>query len=133
MFFVSVRMRSNFSPARKVRSTTAPRVVGLELRAHERAALARLHVLELDDAPGLPVELDVHPVAELVGGDDLGHRRGSVAPTRSPGAVSARPVSRPVQVLRERREQLDAALADDGEVLDPDAADAREVDARARS
>jgi acetyl/propionyl-CoA carboxylase alpha subunit len=32
-------------------------------------------VLELDDPPRLPIELDVHPVAELVGGNDLGHRR----------------------------------------------------------
>jgi hypothetical protein len=30
-------------------------------------------VLELDDAPGLTLELDVHPVPELVGGDDLCH------------------------------------------------------------
>ena len=49
------------------------RADALQLRAHERAALARLHVLELDDAPDLPVELDVHAVLELVGGDRLGH------------------------------------------------------------
>src|SRR5215216_2630827 len=34
------------------------------------------------------------------------------------------------QVLRERREQLDAVLANDSEVLDPHAADAGEVDPR---
>ena len=79
MFFCSVRTRGNFSPARNVLSTTEPLVERLQLRAHERAALARLHVLELDDPPRLPVELDVHPVAELVGGDDLGHRRVRVA------------------------------------------------------
>ena len=45
----------------------------LELRAHEGAALARLHVLELDDAPDIAVHLDVHAVPELVRGDDLGH------------------------------------------------------------
>ena len=45
----------------------------LELRAHECAALAGLHVLELDDAPDLAVDLHVHAVAELVRGDDLGH------------------------------------------------------------
>ena len=38
-----------FSSARNVRSTTAPVRHVLELGAHERAALARLHVLELDD------------------------------------------------------------------------------------
>jgi hypothetical protein len=48
MFLFSVRMRSNFSPARNVLSTTEP-------------------VLELDDAPRLAVERDVHPVPELVG------------------------------------------------------------------
>jgi hypothetical protein len=32
-------------------------------------------VLELDDAPDLPVHLDVHPVLELVRGDLLGHGR----------------------------------------------------------
>ena len=67
MFFCSVRTRGNFSPARKVLSTTEPDCKRLELGAHERAALARLDVLELDDAPGLALELDVHPVAELVG------------------------------------------------------------------
>ena len=45
----------------------------LHLRAHEGAALAGLHVLELDDAPDVAVDLDVHAVAELVRGDDLGH------------------------------------------------------------
>ena len=45
----------------------------LELRAHEGAALAGLHVLELDDPPDGAVDLDVHPVLELVRGDGLGH------------------------------------------------------------
>ena len=45
----------------------------LDLGTDERAALAGLHVLELDDAPDLPVELDVHTVPKLVRGDDLGH------------------------------------------------------------
>ena len=37
------------------------------------------------------------------------------------------------QVLREARQELDAVLAHDREILDPHAAEAREVDARARS
>ena len=45
----------------------------LHLRAHERAALARLHVLELDDAPDAAVELDVHAVLELVRRDGVRH------------------------------------------------------------
>ena len=72
-FLTSVWTRANFSPARNVRSTTAPDLERLQLRPHERAALARLHVLELDDAPDGAVELDVHAVAELVRGDGLGH------------------------------------------------------------
>ena len=48
----------------------------LQPRADERAALPRLHVLELDDAPDLAVELDVHAVLELVRGDGLRHGAG---------------------------------------------------------
>ena len=54
------------------------RLEPLQLRSHERAALARLDVLELDDAPDGAVDLDVHPVAELIRGDRLGHRSGRV-------------------------------------------------------
>ena len=52
------------------------RLEALQLRADERAALARLHVLELDDPPDLAVELDVHAVLELVRVDRLGHGAG---------------------------------------------------------
>jgi hypothetical protein len=50
------------------------RVETLQLRTHERTALARLDVLELDDAPDVAVDLDMHPVPELVRADHLGHR-----------------------------------------------------------
>ena len=53
----SRRTSSTFSPARKVLSTTLPLLDVLELRAHEGAALARLHVLELDDGQELTVDL----------------------------------------------------------------------------
>ncbi len=49
------------------------RVEALQLGAHERAALARLHVLELDDPPHRALVLDVHAVLELVRVDDVGH------------------------------------------------------------
>ena len=52
-----------------------PAVEVLELRADERAAFSRLHVLELDDAPDASVDLDVHAVLELVRVDVLCHRR----------------------------------------------------------
>src|SRR5205823_11237435 len=61
------------------------RVERLQPRAHERAALAGLDVLELDDAPGLPVERDVHAVAELVRGD------GSHRPQESISGYPAEP------------------------------------------
>src|SRR5665811_329874 len=54
------------------------RVEILELGAHEGAALARLYVLELDDAPDDAVKLDVHAVLELIGADYVGHRRASL-------------------------------------------------------
>ena len=47
-------------------------------------------------------------------------------------AIGAASVARELDVeqrLRERGEQLDAVVANDGEVLDPHAAEAREVDA----
>jgi hypothetical protein len=49
------------------------RVEALHLRADERAPLAGLHVLEVDDAPHRAFDLDVHAVLELVRGDDVGH------------------------------------------------------------
>jgi hypothetical protein len=52
------------------------RVEVLQLRTNERATLPRLHVLELDDAPDVAVQLDVHAVLELVGADGLGHPAG---------------------------------------------------------
>ena len=81
------------------------RLERLELRAHERAALARLDVLELDDAVDRAVDLDVHAVLELVGVD--------VSAT----ALSATSISD----LGKCGEHLVAVLGDDDEVLDADA------------
>ena len=68
------------SPARNVLLDDLAALDLLQLRAHERAALAGLDVLELDDLPDHAVELDVHAVLELVGVDRLSHgplhRRG---------------------------------------------------------
>jgi hypothetical protein len=41
-----------------------------EFRAHERAALARLDVLELNDLEDRSVDVDVIPVLELIGAYD---------------------------------------------------------------
>jgi hypothetical protein len=67
-------------PERAVDDGTA--VEPLQLRADERAALARLDVLELDDAPDAAVELDVHAVLELIGVDGLGHGAQATPPSR---------------------------------------------------
>ena len=96
---------STFSSARNVRSTTAP-VRVLQLRAHERAALARLHVLELDDGHEALGEVQGHAVLQVVGGD--AHRH---------------------EILREFGEGDGPVSGDDDGVFDADAADARQVHA----
>jgi hypothetical protein len=48
-----------------------------QLRAHERAALAGLDVLEPHDPPDVAVDLDVHAVLELVCVDCFCHRAQS--------------------------------------------------------
>ena len=64
--------RSTFSisilvPALYVRSTTLPLDDVLELGAHERAALAGLDVLELDDVPELSVDVEDDAVLDVIG------------------------------------------------------------------
>src|SRR6202171_6132529 len=57
--------------------------------AHERRALAWLHVLELDDHERLVVDQDLEPVAELAGVDHIGHRRRLPCPnTRARGSTA---------------------------------------------
>src|SRR5947208_2417645 len=80
----------------------------------EGPALARLYVLELDDAPDLPVERDVHSVAELVRGDGFGQSAAILVERH--------------EILGERREHLGTVLADDDEILDAHAAQSGEVD-----
>ena len=68
----------------------------LQLGADEGAALARFHVLEVDDPPHRPPMLDVHARLELVRADDVGHPaaqdtcRATDASSRAP-ATSAAP------------------------------------------
>ena len=93
-------------PALNVRSITAPGADVRQLGAHEGPALARLHVLELDDGEQAVVELQGDAVLQVVGGDG---RHG--------------------EVLREVREGAAAVLGDEHRVLDPDAAEPGTVDA----
>ena len=99
----SVRMGRNFSPARNVRSITAPSRGAAQLRAHERPALAGLDVLELDDLEDGPLDLDVVPVLELVGADHVTPRLAAArAPTLSrPVRAFDLPHLRPAGLLRE--------------------------------
>src|SRR5690606_35269526 len=60
----------------------------LERGAHERAALARLDVLELDQGEEPVVEVDGHPVLE-VGGGDLGHGYRPVCSARHGSGAAA--------------------------------------------
>ena len=108
---------STFSPARKVRSTTAPVRTFLQRGAHEGAALAGLHVLELDDLEEAVVEVEGHAVLEVVGGD------------RWPFGAFVR--------VRDRSASLGVSVSgaapvggDDDGVLDADATVLGEVDAR---
>ena len=96
-----------FSSARNVRSMHRAGAHVLQLGAHERAALARLHVLELDDGHQPFGQVERHAVLQVV--------RRDAHNTRSFGVrVSG---SAPVG-------------ADDDGVLDAHAADAGKVDAR---
>src|SRR5438270_13457960 len=75
----------------------------------------------------------VQPIEEDVRVDELCQRRGSVATRdgrkcRVPGTLPFASAD-DGEPFRERRQQLDAVLAHDREVLDPDAAEARKVDA----
>ncbi len=87
-FLTSVWTRANFSPARNVRSTTEPDSSAFSLVRTKGAALAGLDVLELDDPPDGAIDLDVHTVAELVRGDDIGHHPPPPPPRGAPGPRS---------------------------------------------
>ena len=71
MLRTSVRTGRNFSPARKVRSITAPSRGAAQLRADEGAALAGLDVLELEDLEDGALDVDVIAVLELICADHL--------------------------------------------------------------
>jgi hypothetical protein len=60
---------STLVPALNVRSTTFP---VLQRGAHEGAALAGLDVLELDDGPQLPVQVEHESVLQVVRGGHAG-------------------------------------------------------------
>ena len=82
---------STRSAARNVRSSDGAGAGVLQRRADEGAALARLDVLELDDGEQPVVELEGHPVLEVVGGDRRHDRSlGVVVSDRQPSVRTTR-------------------------------------------
>src|ERR687888_2522972 len=116
MSFVSVRTRENFSPARNVRSTTAPLSSAFSFVRTNAPPLpgltcwnSRMRQTEPSSSMCIPF---------------LNWFVLTVSAKARPSLVDGH------QVLGEAGEDLRTVLRDDHEVLDPDAALAREVDPR---
>ena len=89
MSFLSSSACSTRMPALNVRSRTLPLLQVAQLRADERAALAGLDVLELDDLEQAVVELERDPVLQVVGADGRhGESLGEAVSTRHPVLVT---------------------------------------------
>ena len=93
----------------------------LQRGAHEGAALARLHVLELDDLEQVALQLEGHAVLQVVGGDG-----GMLSSSVDRGGALRR---QRVGVLGGEGEGPAPVVGDDHRVLDPDAAVLGKVDA----
>src|SRR6476659_7336792 len=118
MFFCSVRTRGNFSPARNVLSTTEPLVSPFNFVRTNAPPLPGLTcwnstIRHVWPSNSMCIQL-----------------RNWLVETTSATAPEASERRLPDldQVLRERGQHLDAVLPHDGEILDPAAADALEVD-----
>src|SRR6266516_1888341 len=116
MFFVSVRTRENFSPARNVRSTTAP----------ESSAFSFVRT----NAPPLPgftcwksTMRQTSPSSSMC----MPFLNWFVLTV---SAIAGRRLADLDQVLADAGQVLDRSIADDDVVFDPDPADTLEVDAR---
>src|SRR2546429_2503802 len=115
MSFVSVRTRENFSPARKVLSTTAPPFNAFNFVRTNAPPLPGLTCWNSTIRQVWPSSSMCMPL------------RNSFVET---GAIARRRLANEGELFGEGGEQLDAVLADDSEVLDPHAAHAGQVDAR---
>src|SRR5919199_199440 len=125
MFFVSVRTRANFSPARKVRSTTAPESSALSLVRTNAPPLPGFTCWNSTIRQTSPSSSMCMPFLNWFVLTVSAIPRGSLA-VGPPGPlrfVCARLVDGD-QVLAEVRQVLDAGVGDDDVVLDPNAADA---------
>src|SRR6478609_8152251 len=118
MFFCSVRTRGNFSPARNVLSTTEPLVSPFNFVRTNAPPLPGLTCWNSTIRHVWPSSSMCIPLRNW-----LVETTSATAPEGS-----ERPLPDLDQVLRERGQHLDAVLPHDGEILDPAAADALEVD-----
>src|SRR5438270_6391942 len=124
MFFCSVRTRGNFSPALNVLSTTEPLVSDLSFVRTNAPPFPGLtcwnstirHVWP-SSSMCIPLRNWFVETTSAIGGGGYRRPKGSLSADLE-------------QLLRERGQELGSVLADDGQVLDPAAADAFEVDTR---
>src|SRR5438477_6914399 len=125
MFFVSVRMRLNFSPARNVLSTTDPADSDFSFVRTNAPPLpgltcwnSTMRQVWPSTSMCMPLRNWLVETTSAIGG-----------PVYWPGRCPPR-LGNGHELLGEGSQHLEPAFAHDGEVLDPDAADALAVDAR---
>src|SRR5581483_9628279 len=121
-FFVSVCTRENFSPARNVRSTTAPESRPFSFVRTNAPPLpgftcwnSTMRQTEPSSSMCIPFRNWLVETTSATAGQSSQSRRG---PGSARGRAARLRLLRQVeQVLREVREDLDPVLADDGQVL----------------
>src|SRR5262249_57514895 len=135
MFLFSVNTRSNFSPARNVRSTTEPESIDLSLVRTKAPPLPGFTcwnstMLQVWPTSSMCIPLR-NPFVETGGTARarLAKRLSGRAGQPPWSASTSDALANRRQLLGEGREELNARLPHDREILDPDAADAGQVDA----
>src|SRR5262249_5798552 len=135
MFLFSVNTRSNFSPARKVRSTTEPESIDFSLVRTNAPPLPGFTCWNSTMRQVWPSSSMCIPLRTSfveTGGTArarLAKRLSGRAGQPPWSASTSDALANRRQLLGEGREELNARLPHDREILDPDAADAAQVDA----
>src|SRR6266550_3838668 len=134
MLFVSVRTRSNFSPERKVRSTTEPESSDFSFVRTNAPPLPGFTCWKSTIRQVWPSSSMCMPVRKsLVETGAIGAAVYSGCPAK-PGSLLSASTSDALAnkgvFLRERGQKLDAVRPYDRQVFDPHTADARQVDPR---
>src|SRR6476646_10503804 len=129
MFFCSVRTRGNFSPARKVLSTTEPLVRPFSSVRTNAPPLPGLTCWNSTMRQVWPSSSMCMPLRNWLVettsamGAECSHGQTARVPGTVPGTWPERPGSADLgQLFRERGEDVDALVADDRQILDPHAA-----------